>query len=115
MNRGRHKSNKISKISKLAEQHGAHYPAAWENNISYENLIKLINTQREKCGFNDLHIFETVNFSDCDTFNGGFSWNSTTESFSFWQHILCDLYYGIKDYIKNKSKQKILTPEKNKN
>lgn len=101
-NRGRHKSNKTNEIVKLAKQYGAYYPEAWENNISYKNLIKLINTQKEKCGFNNLHIFETVNFSDCFPPTGGFSWNCTIEGFSFWQNTLCNLYHGIQDYIKNK-------------
>lgn len=71
MNRGRHKSSKTSEIVKLAGRYGAHYPAAWKNNISYKNLIKLINTQKEKCGFNNLHIFET-NYNSNDITRGGF-------------------------------------------
>lgn len=46
MNRGRHKSSKANKIVKLASQYGAHYPEGWKSGISYENLIKLINTQK---------------------------------------------------------------------
>lgn len=99
-NRGRHKLNKTSKIVKLAKQHGAYYPAAWENNISYGSLIRLINTQKEKCGFNNLHLFETDNFANRCSSTGGFLWSDTTEGFSFWQNTLHGLYHGIQNYIK---------------
>jgi hypothetical protein len=100
MNRGRHKSNKTSEVIKLARQYGACYPEAWKNNISYKNLIKLINTQKEKCGFNNLHIFETTDFSSTFLCSGGFLWNDTIEGFSFWQNTLHGLYYEIQNYIK---------------
>lgn len=96
-NRGRHKSNKTSKIVKLAKQHGAHYPEVWKNNISYENLIKLIDTQKEKCGFNDLHIFE-IDYDNSNTIRGGFIWNSTKEGYTFWRNCLNYLYNGIQCY-----------------
>ena len=108
MNRGRHKSSKTDKIVKLAKQYGAKYPAAWENNISYETLINLINTQKEKCGFNDLHIFET-NYTTGNTTKGGFIWDTTKEGNIFWSECLSHLYHGIQDYIKNKLEQNILT------
>lgn len=98
MNRGRHKSSKTSEVVKLAGRYGAHYPAAWENNISYENLIKLIDTQKEKCGFNNLHIFET-NYSSSDITRGGFNWYTTEEDYVFWSKCLSRLYNGIRCYI----------------
>lgn len=98
MNRGRHKSNKTNEVIKLARRYGAYYSQAWKNNISYENLIKLINTQKEKCGFNNLHLFETDDFSSCLLCSGGFSWNNTKEGFSFWQNTLCNLYHKIQNY-----------------
>lgn len=100
MNRGRHKSSKTSKIVKLAKQYGAHYPETWKNSISYENLIKLIDVQKEKCGFNNLHIFET-NYTSADTTRGGFIWSSTKEGRTFWNICLSHLYDGIQ-YYRNK-------------
>lgn len=97
MNRGRHKSSKTNKVVKLAERYGAHYSAAWENNISYENLIKLINTQKEKCGFNNLHIFET-NYSSSNIIRGGFNWDATKEGYVFWNNCLSRLYKEIQCY-----------------
>lgn len=99
-NRGRHKSNKTSEVVKLAKQHGAHYPIAWKNNISYEDLIKLIDTQKEKCGFNDLHIFET-NYSSSNTTRGGFIWSATKEGRLFWSDRLSYLYDRIQYYRNN--------------
>lgn len=96
-NRGRHKSNKTNEIVKLAKQYGAYYPEAWKNNISYENLIKLIDTQKKECGFNDLHIFET-NYSSSNTTKGGFSWYKTKEGHIFWSNCLNPLYKGIQCY-----------------
>jgi len=103
MNRGRH-HYQMDEIVKLAKQYGAHYPKAWKNSISHENLINLINTQKEKCGFNDLHIFET-NFTSSDITKGGFNWGRTEEGFYFWQKVLERLYYRILNY-KSKSNQK---------
>lgn len=105
MNRGRHKSNKTNEVIKLARRYGAHYPEAWKNNISYKNLIKLIDVQKEKCGFNDLHIFET-NYTSADTTRGGFIWDSTKEGHTFWNNCLSYLYYEIQynriQYYRNK-------------
>lgn len=97
MNRGRHKSSKSNEIIKLAKQYGAHYPEAWKNSISHENLINLINTQKEKCGFNDLHIFET-NYTTGNTTKGGFIWGNTEEGHTFWGKCLGNLYDKVQKY-----------------
>ena len=98
MNRGRHKSSKTNEIVKLASQYGAHYPAAWKSGISYKNLIKLINTQKKICGFNNLHIFET-NYTSCSFIEGGFLWSDTEEGHRFWKIRLDNLYNKIQIYI----------------
>lgn len=107
MNRGRHHRHQINEIVKLAKQYGAHYPEAWKNSISHENLINLINTQKEKCRFNNLHIFET-NYTTSNTTRGGFIWDTTKEGHIFWSKCLSRLYHGIQDYIKNKSEENII-------
>lgn len=106
MNRGRHHRHQIDEIVKLAKQYGAHYPEAWKNNISYENLINLINTQKKECGFNDLHVFE-IDFSSSNITKGGFNWGRTKEGFCFWHKVLERLYFSILKY-KSKPNQKIL-------
>ena len=107
MNRGRHKLNKTNKIVKLASQCGAHYPEGWKCGISYENLIKLINTQKKMCRFNNLNIFET-NYTTCNTSKGGFVWDATKEGRVFWSNCLGNLYHGIQNYIKNNQNKTIL-------
>lgn len=104
MNRGRH-HHQIDEIVKLANQYGAHYPEAWKSGISYKDLIKLINTQKKICGFNNLHIFETK-FTSANITEGGFDWESTKEGFCFWQSILYNLYFRIQDYIKKINQKK---------
>lgn len=94
MNRGRHKLSKTNEIVKLAKQYGARYPEGWKNSISHENLINLINTQKEKCGFNDLHVFE-INYTTCNTTKGEFIWDTTKEDNVFWSKCLSYLYGGI--------------------
>ena len=71
MNRGRHHRHQIDEIVKLAKQYGAHYPEGWKYGISYENLTKLINTQKKICRFNNLNIFET-NYASYTISRGGF-------------------------------------------
>lgn len=100
MNRGRHKSIKTKEIVKLASQYGAHYPEAWKSGINYKNLIKLINTQKKICGFNNLNIFET-NYTSCMIAKGGFLWSETEEGTMFWRNCLENLYNNIQIY-KNK-------------
>lgn len=97
MNRGRHKSSKTNEIVKLASQYGAHYPEGWKSGISYKNLIKLINTQKKICGFNNLNIFET-NYTSCMTAKGGFIWDSTEEGHIFWSKCLGNLYDKVQKY-----------------
>ena len=98
MNRGRHKSSKTNEIVKLASQYGAHYPEAWKYGINYKNLIKLINTQRKICGFNNLNIFET-DYTNAMPFKGGFVWDSTEEGYIFWKNCLGNLYNKVQIYI----------------
>ena len=85
MNRGRHKSTRKIFI-KLAKSKGAHYPEKWD--IPLKDLENLIKTQKDKCGFNDLHIFETDNWSTSKTSNGGFFWDSTVEGWTYWNQLL---------------------------
>lgn len=92
MNRGRHKSTKKIFI-KLAKSKGAHYPEKWD--IPLKDLKNLIKTQKDKCGFNDLHVFETSYWSTSKTLNGGFMWDSTTESWTYWNRLLSRVYTNI--------------------
>ena len=97
MNRGRHKSSKTNEIVKLAKQYGAHYPEGWKSGINYKNLIKLINTQKKMCGFNNLNVFET-NYTSCVIAKGGFIWDLTEEGHTFWRICLSNLYDKIQIY-----------------
>lgn len=89
MNRGRHKSTKKIFI-KLAKSKGAHYPEKWD--IPLKDLENLIKTQKEQCGFNNLHIFETSNWSTSKTSRGGFNWALTEEGWTYWNALLNRVY-----------------------
>ena len=95
MNRGRHKSTRKIFI-KLAKSKGAHYPEKWD--ISLKDLENLIKTQKDKCGFNDLHIFETDNWSTSKISNGGFVWDSTVERWAYWDILLRRINTNTKYY-----------------
>lgn len=97
MNRGRHKLSKTNEIVKLAKQYGAHYPEGWKYGISYENLTKLINTQKKICRFNNLNIFET-NYTSSTISRGGFIWDNTEEGHTFWSRCLDNLYDKVQKY-----------------
>lgn len=97
-NRGRHKSTRKTFI-KLAKSKGAYYPEEW--NISLEDLNNLIKTQKDKCGFNNLHVFETSSWATNNMSKGGFDWQSTAEQWTYWDRLLSRIYTNI---IKNNYK-----------
>lgn len=90
MNRGRHKNSKRKKIIKLAKSKGALYPEKW--NISLADLNNLIETQYNNCKFNNLHLFETTNWSSSRRTIGGFYWGGTLKSWSYWNNLLYNIF-----------------------
>ena len=96
MNRGRH-HHQMDEIAKLAKKYGAKYPKAWSKGITYNTLVKLINTQKKRCGFNNLNIFET-NYTSSTISRGGFIWDNTEEGHIFWSKCLGNLYDKVQKY-----------------
>ena len=90
MNRGRHKNSERKRVIRLAKQHGALKPEKW--NITIEQLNSIIEAQYSNCGFNDLHIFETKNWSTSNRFAGGFIWDDTDYPWSYWNTLLFKIY-----------------------
>lgn len=89
MNRGRHESTRKIFI-KLAKSKGAQYPEKWD--IPLKDLKNLIKTQKDKCGFNNLHVFEEFDWSTSNTSRGGFNWDLTVEGWTYWNQLLSRIY-----------------------
>lgn len=90
MNRGRHKNSERKKVINLAKSKGALYPEKW--NISLTDLNNIINTQFNNCNFNNLHVFETSDWSTTNIKRGGFYWYRTNHSWEYWNKLLYKIY-----------------------
>lgn len=95
-NRGRHRKNK-SLIYKLAKKYGAKNPEKWHKAIkTTKELENLIKTQYHFCKFNNLHVFETENYSTDNSTRGGFVWLITPEGHEYWKNFLTKLHEIVK-------------------
>lgn len=90
MNRGRHRNSERSKIIRLARYHGALKAEKWH--ITMEQLNSIIEAQYNNCGFNDLHIFETKQWSTANRTIGGFRWDDTNHPWIYWNTLLEKIY-----------------------
>lgn len=90
MNRGRHKNSERKKVIKLAKSKGALYPEKW--NISLADLNNIIEAQYNNCKFNNLHLFETNNWSTTRKVEGGFYWGETSKSWLYWDNLLFKIF-----------------------
>lgn len=94
MNRGRHKNSERRRFIRLAKYHGALKPEKW--NITITELNSIIEAQYEHCGFNNLHVFETDSWSTSRRAAGGFVWDNTVQTWSYWNTLLRKIYHNTR-------------------